>query len=327
MNQIPLARGRRLAIATLLLIAAPGAFAQHFGPWGNPQPAAGINTAASEGCPIEAPDGLGVYIASNRAGGYGNLDIWRAFRASVDAPWGPAENLGPVINSGDADYCPTPMRGRWMAFVTSLDTELDDDPANDDCKPGPADVPPSSAVPVAGDMYLTQEFPHDGWRAPLHLGCYPDGPNTAGAEFSPSMFESDDGETYLYFSSNGYPDSQGQDIYVSRVLADGTVTAGMRVNELSGGADDRMPNVRRGGLEIVYSSNRGNAAGDWDIYVATRASIGDPWDTPQRIANPLINTLVGETRPSLSGDGTRLYFGRAGEVYVSTRERLRGSSH
>lgn len=327
MNRNPLARARLLAIATLLSAAAPAALAQRFGPWENPLPVAGVNTPASEGCPIEAPDGLGLYIASNRATGYGNLDLWRALRAAVDAPWGTPENLGPMVNTGDADYCPTPMRGRWLAFVSSVDTENDGDPANDDCKPGPADVPPTSATAVPGDMYLTQEYPHGGWRAPLHLGCYPAGPNTAGFEFSPSFYEGEDGETYLYFSSNGYPDSLSHDIYVSRVLADGRVTAGQRVTELSGAADDRMPNVRKDGLEIVYSSTRGNAAGNWDIYVATRASTADPWDAPQRIANPAINTPAGETRASLSGDGERLYFGRAGDVFVSQRSRLRGAPH
>jgi hypothetical protein len=96
----------------------------------------------------------------------------------------------------------------------------------------------------------------------------------------------------------------------------------VRVAELSTASDDRMPNVRRDGLEIVFSSNRG---GNMDIYVATRASVDAPWSAPQLIANPNINTAGSETRSSLSADGTRLYFGRKvdaadpGDVFVATR--------
>jgi hypothetical protein len=157
----------------------------------------------------------------------------------------------------------------------------------------------------------------------VNLGCYPDGPNTAGAEFSPSMVTTAAG-TFLFFSSNGYPGSQGQDIYMSHVLDDGTVMAAERVAELSTDADDRMPNVRVDGLEIVFSSSRG---GNMDIYAATRASVAEPWSAPQRIDNPAINSAGSETRSSLSSDGTRLYFGRKldasdpGDVYVSTRTR------
>ena len=319
MKNKQLARACALAVAGMCLVGPT--HAQTYTAWGNPVPVTINTSSASEGCPIESPDGLGLYIASNRPGGAGNLDIWRALRTSIHASWGPAENLGPVVNTRDADYCPTPMRGRWLAFVSSVDTETDDDPANNDCKAGPADVPITSATPVAGDMYLTQEHPH-GWRAPLHLGCFPHGPNTAGFELSPAFFEAGDGNTYLYFSSNGYPDSLGQDIYESRVLADGTVTAGRRVAELSTSADDRMPNVRKDGLEIVFSSNRSGSAAQ-DIHVATRASTSHAWNPPVRIANLLINTASGETRASLSGDGTRLYFGRDGDVFVSERQKLR----
>jgi hypothetical protein len=34
-----------------------------------------------------------------------------------------------------------------------------------------------------------------------------------------------------------------------------------------------------------------------------------------------INTAAPETRPSLSWDGERLYFGRAGDIYVSQRSK------
>ena len=319
MNPTPSPRHAALALAIATVVFASAASAHRDGPWRTPQPLP-FNSADTEGCPIEAPDGRSLYIASNRAGTYGNLDIFRVFR-SLHGAWGMPENVGPDVNTGDADYCPTPLRGRLLMFVSSKDTETDDDPYNDDCKPGPADVPPTPGTAVAGDMYITRERWKSGWLEPLNLGCYPYGPNTPSFEFSPSLVHTRQG-TFLYFSSDGYPDSQGQDIYASRVLWNGTVLPGVRVAELSTAADDRMPNVRSDGLEIVFSSTRQGFNGQ-DIYVAKRARTSDPWRAPVRIDNPTINTPGSETRASLSADGKRLYFGRDGDVFVSTRERLR----
>ena len=43
-------------------------------------------------------DGKTLYFTSNRAGGYGGLDIYKSERTR-GGDWGPAMNLGPVINS------------------------------------------------------------------------------------------------------------------------------------------------------------------------------------------------------------------------------------
>lgn len=314
------------AIATALCVFAGPSAAQHYGAWGNPQPVAAIDTASAEGCPIESRDGLDLYFASNRVadGAQGALDIYRVHRASASADWGEAKNLGATVNSPEFDYCPTPLPGKWLLFVSSTQT-------GDDCYPG--DVPPTGSPPP-GDIFLSRENPAHGWLQPMHLGCYPDGPNTPGAEFSPSLVETAEG-TFLFFSSNGYPESvgRGHDVYMSRVLDDGTVLPGVRVAELSSDKDDLMPNVRKDGLEIVFSSNRASATPfDQDIYVATRSDTASPWTNITRITNTEINTQGSETRASLSGDGTRLYFGRKtsstdpGDVFMSTRWKLAGTS-
>lgn len=314
------------AIAIALTLALSNvAEARQYGPWNDPQPVNTINTVmAAEGCPIESRDGLSLYIASNRGavGAQGKLDVYRAQRDAIGADWGEPQNLGPVVNTPEFDYCPTPLQGRWLMFVTSQATA-------GDCFPGEAapSAPPGSPAP--GDIYLTRENPAHGWTQPLNLGCFPHGPNTPRYEFSPSLVETAEG-TWLFFSSNGYPDSQGHDIYVSRVLDDGTVTPGQRVAELSTAYDDRMPNVSKDGREIVFSSTRPGTAGSHDIYVSTRSDTGATWAAPERIDNPFINTAASETRASLSGDGSRLYFGRKldasdpGDIFVSTRDKLTG---
>ena len=313
-------RFRSYSIAAIVATCSACAVVPAYGPWGAPQAVSEVNSAAAEGCPIESPDGLALYVASNRnaPGAQGKQDIYRARRATIDSRWGPLENLGAAVNTPEFDYCPTPVAGGVLYFVSSM-------PSAHDCYPGDAPPPAPPGGPAPGDLMRTREDPVRGWLPPVNLGCYPAGPNTAGAEYSPSLVRTAEG-TFLFFSSNGYPDSQGQDIYVSRVRDDGTVSAGTRVAELSSPADDRMPSVRQDGLEIVFSSNRAGATPfNQDIYVATRPSTSAPWSAPQRIDNPSINTPGSETRASLSGDGRRLYFGRKvtpedpGDVFVSVR--------
>lgn len=297
-----------LATTLALAIAAPVA-AKHYDGWGTAVPAAGINTAAGEGCPIESPNGRSLFIASNRGGTLGGNDIWVATRANEKAPWSEPVNLGAPVNSAANDYCPTPLDGGWLLFVSE--------------RPGPDTC---SAGPGAGDIYLTRYNPAHGWETPRHLGCDADGtgPNFPGGEYGPSLVRTAQG-TFLYFSSFGY--GADADIYAARMRTDGTFERAHRLDELSTvGAADMMPNVSRNGLEVVFNSTRSasGAQGGQDIYRSTRSSTAEPWSTPVNLGTA-VNTAGAETRASLSGDGHRLTFGRDGDIYVSTRETATGS--
>jgi len=59
---------------------------------------AGINSTRAETHASISPDGTTLYFASNRRGGYGEIDLYRSFR-TPDGDWGPPENLGPTINT------------------------------------------------------------------------------------------------------------------------------------------------------------------------------------------------------------------------------------
>jgi hypothetical protein len=83
--------------------------------------------------------------------------------------------------------------------------------------------------------------------------------------------------------------------------------------------------VRHDGLEIVRDSTRTGGLGGPDIYSATRSSIDEPWGPAEHLGSG-INTPAGESRASLSWDGTRLMFGStkpggegAADIYTSTR--------
>jgi len=79
-----------------------------------------LNTPALDGCPIQSPDGLNLYIASNPPGS-ASLDLWVARRESTDDPWGNPANLndeaGADLNTSADEFCPTPVRGNGLFFV------------------------------------------------------------------------------------------------------------------------------------------------------------------------------------------------------------------
>jgi hypothetical protein len=138
-----------------------------------------------------------------------------------------------------------------------------------------------------------------------HLRCVDDasGPNFAGPEFSPSLVTTHEG-TWLYFSSTGY--DANMDLYVSKRRRDGSFGPPAKVAELSTPADDRMPNVSRDGLQMVFVSDRAvpGALGGFDVYVSTRSRVTEPWSAPVNLG-PNVNTVESELRPSLSADGDR----------------------
>src|SRR5438132_12554833 len=61
-----------------------------------------VNTSSSDRIPALSPDGLSLYLSSNRPGGIGTEDIWVSQRASLNDSWDLPQDLGPSIN----------MRGR-----------------------------------------------------------------------------------------------------------------------------------------------------------------------------------------------------------------------
>lgn len=299
-----------VALAGLAVLAAV-AQAARFSAWDTalkvdeiPGSSSELNTPFLDGCPIQSPDGLSLYMASNRPGGLGLLDIWVARRDSADAPFGPPENLGPPINSEADDFCPTPVRGKGLFFVSRRATA-------ESCG--------------LGDIYFTRLKPARGWSEPAHLACAPVGPNSTLDEQGPSYVEAG-AATLLYFSSGSA--AVPGDLFVSERGPGGDFGPAAPVVELNSAGNDIQPNVRRDGREVVFSSNRPGSLGQ-DIWSSTRDSPKEPWSAPVNLG-AAVNTAAGESRPSLSSDGQTLYFGRApgpegmSDIYTATRSKLTG---
>jgi hypothetical protein len=297
-----------LAALVGALALAAAAQATNFAAWGGAQKideiagnSSELNTPFMDGCPIQSPDGLSLYIASTRPGGVGLLDIWVAHRDSKGDPWGAPENLGEPINSAADEFCPTPVRGGGLFFVSR-------------------EVLPGSCG--LGDIYFTRYNPVRGWSEPRNLGCAPGGPNTALDEQGPSYVKNDD-DALLFFSSGSAV--VPADIYVSTKLSGWNFGGSSPVAGLNDpAANDIQPNVRKDGLEVVFSSNRAGTLGAQDIWASVRDDFDSPWSAPVNLGGA-VNTAAAETRPSLSKDARQLLFGRApgpegmSDIYVSRR--------
>jgi hypothetical protein len=289
------------------LAAAAWAGGPHFSAWAPAQKideiagnSAELNTVALDGCPNESPDGLSLYIASNRPGGLGGIDIWAARRASRAAPWGAPVNVGAPINSAANDFCPTPINGGGLFFVSTR---------------------AGFCGSVANaDIYFARRNSAGGWSAPKHLACAPTGPNSTLDEMGPSY-----AQARLYFSQSSA--SVAGNLYVSRKRGNMSFGTARPISELNdAAANDIQPNVRKDGREIVFSSNRSGTLGGQDLWIATRRSVAHRWSTPANLGSA-VNTAAAETRPSLTWDAHTLYFGRApgpegsSDIFISTRKK------
>jgi hypothetical protein len=96
-----------VALLALLVVFPARALAQHFSEWSPPvNLGPTVNTPDFEVCPSITKSGLSLYFGSNRPGGSGGVDIYVSQRLSRNDPWGPAQNLGPTVNSPVTDNCP-----------------------------------------------------------------------------------------------------------------------------------------------------------------------------------------------------------------------------
>ena len=87
--------------------------------WSQPEPLdRGINSDYLESTASISPDGKTLFFASNRPGGYGGMDLYRAEK-NKDGRWGKPENLGPVINSKHDEDAPYIHPDGKTLFFTS----------------------------------------------------------------------------------------------------------------------------------------------------------------------------------------------------------------
>lgn len=270
-----------------------------------------VNSAFEDLAPHVSSNGLALYFASTRPESQGGEDLWVSTRTHHDEPWGPAANLGAVINTGANERAPALSSNRRLLFFAT-------DRAGGS---GGFDIWLSWRPDPADDF---------GWQPPVNLGT---GINSAAVDAGPSLLERADwwwGRApipQLYMASARPGGLGGLDIYVGSVPG-GWAGPPTLVTELNSPQADLTPTVRRDGREIIFASARPGVIGGFDLWHASRRSIREPWSAPANLG-PEVNTEFVEVFPSLSFDAGTLVFqsnrpgGYGGsDLYVSTRERV-----
>ncbi|MFN7935397.1 MAG: hypothetical protein U0R19_18860 [Bryobacteraceae bacterium] len=268
-----------------------------------------LNSTSNDQWPAISPNGLSLYFASNRPGGSGQQDIWVTQRATLTSPWRTPQNLGRNINSESRDNAPTfSADGHWLIFSSSRTAgKCRQDSTND--------------LYISYRRNAADDF---GWEPAVNFGCEL---SAANENAGPAFFEDrESGITTLYFTSARPGGPGGFDTYSSTRGFNGPFANPVLVPELTTPLFEGGFAIRGDGLEMFLCWNA--PAGlftDCDLSVSTRAATSDVWSVPVNLG-PSINTSADDGFPSLSCDGTTLYFasnrpgGSGGEdLYVTTR--------
>jgi len=160
--------------------------------WSRPRNfGAPVNTQSWESQPTMAADGMTVYFASNRPGGFGGMDIWRT-TMTAEGEFSIPENLGSAVNTPGDDAAPfIHSDGRTLYFASNGRTGMG-----------------------GYDLYYTTLQADGSWSEPQNMG-YPI--NSPADEIN--IFINAAG-TMAYISSDKDGGYGGLDLY-SFVLDDG----------------------------------------------------------------------------------------------------------
>jgi len=276
-----------------------------------------INTLYNEGAPTLSADGQTIVFTACELPGYeygenrtglGSCDLFYSLRTATG--WTPAENFGAGINSGYWETQPSlTADGATLYFIRGKKGKggLIEDP----------------------NIYFSQINEAGMWSEPAKV---PGLINTKGRE--ESVFVHPDGQT-LYFSSDGHPGMGGLDIFVSRLLKDGSwskpVNLGYPINT---SANENSIQVTAQGDIALMASNREGGRGGLDLYsfelpesVRPRyvsyvegfvfdSKTNAPLDGKLQLLNLSNGEIVAETFSNKSRDGYFLVCLPAGNDYA-----------
>jgi len=247
-----------------------------------------VNTIYGEGGPSISADGLALYFFSGgpvqkeRPNGYGSGDIWITTRETLNSEWDMPLNLGESINTVSFEGMPSMSADSLSLYFVS-------------------DRPGGRGWDIYVATRLTSDDP---WETTVNLGSRV---NSAQGDFFPNI--SSDGLT-LFFGSDrpggyGYIDLYAAERATIHDDWSTPVNLGPKINT---SVFEGWPSISADGLSLYFCSYRpGGYGGGGDIWVATRATINDPWGEPVNLG-PAVNTSSDDSDPSISADGSTLYF-------------------
>ncbi|MFC1634408.1 hypothetical protein ACFL5Z_06160, partial [Planctomycetota bacterium] len=257
-----------------------------------------VNSSSADASPVTSPDGLELYFPSNRPHGadMDYCDIWVAMRETTDYEWGMPVILGPPVNS-------SAWEGDPSFSADGLELYFSDG--------GPPGWSGSTHRPGGyggGDIWVsTRATRNDPWGEPKNLGPVIntsafEGDAILSADGLEMFFGSDrrsSGDVELYVTTRAtISDPWGEPVHL-----------GPTINPNNSPWWDGDPEISPDGLTLFFSSWRPGGYGENDLYVTTRATRDDDWG-PAVNLGPTINSADSDADPSLSADGSVLYFTR-----------------
>ena len=222
-------------------------------PWGVPvNLGPPINSASKDYCPSISADGLELYFASQRPGGFGSKhDLWVTMRTTTNDEWGEPVNLGPPVNTETGETAPCISSDGLTLFFRSGN------------RPGGFG---------SGDIWMTTRTgAHDPWGEPQNLGPMV---NSSVPEYYMSV--SADG-LVLIFDSTREGGLGNRDLYYTRRRTTDDdwgppVNLGSAVNSPDW---DGCPNISGDGSTLYFCSGRPGMYYNRDIWQAPIIPIVD----------------------------------------------------
>jgi serine/threonine protein kinase/Tol biopolymer transport system component len=254
-----------------------------------------VNSPQNDNWPIISPDGLELYFASNRPGGYGADDIWMSKRASVNDPWGRPVNLGPGINSTGYDRASSISSDGLTLYLYAQTTGY---------------------LP---DLYTATRPTKDApWEPRVNMGLVLNGPGGGsdghwGTDYL-GVISPDDLE--LFYSSWRAGTIGMADIFVSTRATPldpwgPPVNLGPMVN--TSGRDFPMGISPDGLTLFIGADSRSGGLGGWDMWMTRRSFKGAAWTEPVNLG-PSFNTSRAELGGvTVTPDGQWVYIYEAQE--------------
>jgi serine/threonine protein kinase/Tol biopolymer transport system component/tetratricopeptide (TPR) repeat protein len=210
--------------------------------------------SGGDGIGCITPDGLTLFMDSDRPGGCGAADLWVATRATRSSLWGTPTNLGAVVNSAFEEFAASlSTDGRELYFTSN--------------RPGGAG---------SNDLWVTQRTTvHDPWGAPVNLG------QPLNSSTDDNSASTSPNGLLLFFTSRrsgGYGTAYGLcDVYVARRATTQDPwgppkNCGPVVNSPY---VEWMTRISADGSMLFFHSNRPGGFGSFDIWQTPIIRVGD----------------------------------------------------
>ncbi|NIP25430.1 MAG: hypothetical protein GWN67_13760 [Phycisphaerae bacterium] len=277
----------RMIFIAVLGISALYGFA--LGDWTEPAPVIEVNTQYAERTPFLSSDGLSLYFARGNTSGY---YYFRIFEATRQEPFGPFTSVNEVLSSVNQHvFAPwvSPDNLRMYYFAQSENPVLwqlkvSERAADNDPWPQGSDI---SELNLLGKIYK---------------------PGLTGDELT------------IVFTSYDIAGGQGgYDIWMAtRPDMNSPFENVTNLSEINTASNDGNPYISPDGLKLYFHSDRNGPA---QLFKATRNSLTEPFGNIEHLS--FFDTPAGSSvSPSLSSDGTALYFiraltGQTTDIYVS----------